>query len=252
MRGKNIKNVYFCTSKITQRDREPFRKTKNLSLDNKIEDNYRHKGLRKQLVDLLRTKGITDEAVLNAINEVPRHIFLDSSFVELAYQDMAFPIGSGQTISQPHTVAFQTQLLQVEKGMKVLEIGTGSGYQACVLAAMGAKVFTIERQRNLFFKTKEILDQLPFRIKSFLGDGFDGLPTYAPFDRIIITAGAPTIPDNLIEQLKTGGIMVIPLDEANNEGQIMLKIEKMDDNILKKERHGDFKFVPMLKEIGND
>ena len=252
MRGKNIKNVYFCTSKIIQRDREPFRKTKNVSLDNKIEDNYRHKGLRKQLVDLLRTKGITDEAVLYAINEVPRHIFLDSSFVELAYQDMAFPIGSGQTISQPHTVAFQTQLLQVEKGMKVLEIGTGSGYQACVLAAMGAKVFTIERQRNLFFKTKEILDQLPFRIKSFLGDGFDGLPTYAPFDRIIITAGAPTIPNNLIEQLKTGGIMVIPLDDANNEGQIMLKIEKMDDNNLKTEQHGDFKFVPMLKEIGND
>ena len=252
MRGKNIKNVYFCTSKIIPRDREPFRKTKNVSLDNKIEDNYRHKGLRKQLVDLLRTKGITDEAVLYAINEVPRHIFLDSSFVELAYQDMAFPIGSGQTISQPHTVAFQTQLLQVEKGMKVLEIGTGSGYQACVLAAMGAKVFTIERQRNLFFKTKEILDQLPFRIKSFLGDGFDGLPTYAPFDRIIITAGAPTIPNNLIEQLKTGGIMVIPLDDANNEGQIMLKIEKMDDNNLKTEQHGDFKFVPMLKEIGND
>jgi len=217
-----------------------------------LEDNYRHKGLRKQLVNLLRTKGITDEAVLSALNEVPRHIFLDSSFVELAYQDKAFPIGSGQTISQPHTVAFQTQLLQVEKGMKVLEIGTGSGYQACVLAAMGAKVFTIERQRNLYFKTKEILDQLPFRVKTFLGDGFDGLPTYAPFDRIIITAGAPTIPDNLLEQLKTGGLMVIPLDDTENEGQTMMRITKMEDGTLEKEAFGGFKFVPMLKEIGND
>ena len=228
-----------------------------MNLDNKdnkiiIEDNYRHKGLRKQLVDLLRAKGITDEVVLSAINEVPRHIFLDSSFVELAYQDKAFPIGSGQTISQPHTVAFQTQLLKVEKGMKVLEIGTGSGYQACVLAAMGAKVFTIERQRNLYFKTKVILNQLPFRVKTFLGDGFDGLPTYAPFDRIIITAGAPTIPNNLIDQLKTDGIMVIPLDIAKNEGQIMLKIKKMENGALKTEQHGDFKFVPMLKELGND
>lgn len=217
-----------------------------------VEDNYRHKGLRKQLVDLLRTKGITDEAVLSALNEVPRHIFLDSSFVELAYQDKAFPIGSGQTISQPHTVAFQTQLLQVERGMKVLEIGTGSGYQACVLAAMGAKVFTIERQRNLFFKTKEILDQLPFRVKTFLGDGFDGLPTYAPFDRIIITAGAPNIPENLVEQLKTGGLMVIPLDDSENEGQTMMRINKTKDGTLKKEAFGGFKFVPMLKEIGND
>ena len=217
-----------------------------------VEDNYRHKGLRKQLVDLLRTKGITDEAVLSAINEVPRHIFLDSSFVELAYQDKAFPIGSGQTISQPHTVAFQTQLLQVERGMKVLEIWTGSGYQACVLAAMGAKVFTIERQRNLFFKTKEILDQLPFRVKTFLGDGFDGLPTYAPFDRIIITAGAPNIPENLVEQLKTGGLMVIPLDDSENEGQTMMRITKLEDGTLGKEAFGEFKFVPMLKEIGND
>ena len=217
-----------------------------------LEDNYRHKGLRKQLVNLLRTKGITDEAVLSALNEVPRHIFLDSSFVELAYQDKAFPIGSGQTISQPHTVAFQTQLLQVERGMKVLEIGTGSGYQACVLAAMGAKVFTIERQRNLYFKTKEILDQLPFRVKTFLGDGFDGLPTYAPFDRIIITAGAPNVPESLIEQLKTGGIMVIPLDDTENEGQIMMRITKIEDGTLKNETFGGFKFVPMLKEIGND
>jgi protein-L-isoaspartate(D-aspartate) O-methyltransferase len=221
-------------------------------MTNNLEDNYRHKGLRQQLVEQLRAKGITDEAVLSAINEVPRHIFLDSSFVELAYQDKAFPIGSGQTISQPHTVAFQTQLLQVEKGMKVLEIGTGSGYQACVLAAMGAKVFTIERQRNLYFKTKDILEQLPFRVKTFLGDGFEGLPSYAPFDRVIITAGAPSLPEVLLQQMKTGGIMVIPLDQADGEGQTMLRVTKMEDGTLKKESFGDFQFVPMLKEIGND
>ncbi|MBO7617513.1 MAG: protein-L-isoaspartate(D-aspartate) O-methyltransferase [Bacteroidales bacterium] len=221
-------------------------------MTNNLEDNYRHKGLRQQLVEQLRAKGITDEAVLSAINEVPRHIFLDSSFVELAYQDKAFPIGSGQTISQPHTVAFQTQLLQVEKSMKVLEIGTGSGYQACVLAAMGAKVFTIERQRNLYFKTKDILEQLPFRVKTFLGDGFEGLPSYAPFDRVIITAGAPSLPEALLQQMKTGGIMVIPLDQADGEGQTMLRVTKTGDGTLKKESFGDFQFVPMLKEIGND
>jgi len=217
-----------------------------------LEDNYRHKGLRKQLVETLRNKGISDETVLAAINEVPRHVFLDSSFVELAYQDKAFPIGSGQTISQPMTVAFQTQLLQVEKGMKVLEIGTGSGYQACVLAAMGAKVFSIERQRNLYFKTKEILEQLPFRVKTFLGDGFEGLPTYEPFDRVIITAGAPSLPPALVEQMKAGGIMVIPMDNPNGDGQTMLRITKTEDGSLQKEEFGDFKFVPMLKEIGND
>ena len=215
-------------------------------------DNYRAKGLRRQLVELLRNKGIADESVLSAINEVPRHVFLDSSFVEQAYQDKAFPIGSGQTISQPFTVAFQTQLLQVEKGMKVLEIGTGSGYQACVLAAMGAKVFSIERQRNLYFKTKEILERLPFRVKTFLGDGFEGLPTYAPFDRVIITAGAPDIPDALVAQMKTNAVMVIPMDNDNGEGQTMLKITKLEDGTLKQESYGDFKFVPMLKEIGND
>ena len=217
-----------------------------------VEDTYRAKGLRKQLVDTLRTKGITDEVVLSAIGEVPRHVFLDSSFVELAYQDQAFPIGSGQTISQPHTVAFQTQLLQIEKGMKVLEIGTGSGYQACVLAAMGAKVFSIERQRNLYFKTKEILEQLPYRVKTFLGDGFEGLPTYAPFDRVIITAGAPDIPKALIDQMKTNAIMVIPMDNPDGDGQTMLRITKLEDGALKKESFGGFKFVPMLKEIGND
>ena len=218
----------------------------------KAEDTYRAKGLRKQLVDLLRSKGISDEAVLAAIGEVPRHVFLDSSFVEIAYQDQAFPIGSGQTISQPHTVAFQTQLLQVDKGMKVLEVGTGSGYQACVLAAMGAKVFSIERQRNLYFKTRDILEQLPFRVKTFLGDGFEGLPTYAPFDRIIITAGAPFIPEKLVAQMKTEAIMVIPMDNPDSAGQTMLRITKLEDDSLKKESFGDFRFVPMLKDIGKD
>lgn len=218
----------------------------------KAEDTYRAKGLRKQLVDLLRSKGISDEAVLAAIGEVPRHVFLDSSFVEIAYQDQAFPIGSGQTISQPHTVAFQTQLLQVDKGMRVLEVGTGSGYQACVLAAMGAKVFSIERQRNLYFKTRDILEQLPFRVKTFLGDGFEGLPTYAPFDRIIITAGAPFIPEKLVAQMKTEAIMVIPMDNPDGAGQTMLRITKLEDGNLKKESFGDFRFVPMLKDIGKD
>lgn len=217
-----------------------------------LEDTYRAKGLRKLLVEQLRNKGITDETVLKAINEVPRHVFLDSSFVELAYQDQAFPIGSGQTISQPHTVAFQTQLLQVEQGMKILEIGTGSGYQACVLAAMGAKMFSIERQRNLYFKTKDILEHLPYRIKTFLGDGFEGLPTYAPFDRVIITAGAPNIPEALVAQMRTNGIMVIPKDNPDGEGQTMLRITKMEDGTLKQEAFGGFRFVPMLKDIGKD
>ena len=221
-------------------------------MNSNLQDNYRAKGLRKQLVEQLREKGISDEAVLAAVNEVPRHVFLDSSFVELAYQDMAFPIGSGQTISQPHTVAFQSQLLQVERGMKVLEIGTGSGYQACVLAAMGAKVFSIERQRNLYFKTKEILEQLSFRVKTFLGDGYEGLPTYAPFDRVIVTAGAPDVPAALVAQMKTGGVMVIPMDNTEGDGQLMLRLTKQPDGSLKREEFGDFKFVPMLKNIGND
>lgn len=215
------------------------------------EDNYRHKGMRQQLVNQLRKEGIANETVLAAIKEVPRHVFLDSSFVEFAYSDQAFPIGSGQTISQPSTVAFQTELLAVEKGMKVLEIGTGSGYQACVLAAMGARVFSIERQRNLFFRTKEILEQLPFRLKLFLGDGFEGLSTYAPFDRIIITAGAPCIPPKLIAQLKPNGIMVIPMDNTEG-GQTMLRVTKQPDGSLAQEEFGNFKFVPMLSGTASD
>lgn len=215
------------------------------------EDNYRHKGMRKSLVEELKNKGISDENVLNAINTVPRHVFLDSSFLNFAYQDKAFPIGSGQTISQPFTVAFQSSLLEIKKNMKVLEIGTGSGYQACVLAEMGAKVFSIERQRKLYTKTKAFLAEFPYRIKMFLGDGNKGLPTYGPFDRIIITAAAPEIPQALIDQLKVGGMMVIPLSE-NENCQTMLRLTKQEDGSMKREEHGDFRFVPMLEGVGND
>ena len=215
------------------------------------EDNYRHKGMRRSLVEELKNKGISDENVLNAINAVPRHVFLDSSFLDFAYQDKAFPIGSGQTISQPFTVAFQSSLLEIKKNMKVLEIGTGSGYQACVLAEMGAKVFSIERQRKLYTKTKAFLAEFPYRIKMFLGDGNKGLPTYGPFDRIIITAAAPEIPQALIDQLKVGGMMVIPLSE-NENCQTMLRLTKQEDGSLKREEYGDFRFVPMLKGVGED
>ncbi|MBO6027368.1 MAG: protein-L-isoaspartate(D-aspartate) O-methyltransferase [Bacteroidales bacterium] len=208
--------------------------------------------MRQQLVNQLRGEGFNDERVLAAINEVPRHVFLDSSFVEYAYSDQPFSIGSGQTISQPSTVAFQTSLLDVDRGMKVLEVGTGSGYQACVLAALGAKVFSIERQRNLYFRTKEILEQLPYRVKTFLGDGYEGLETYKPFDRVIITAGAPFIPPKLIDQMKPGGIMVIPINDADPEHQKMLRVRKMDDGSLQQEEFGDFKFVPMLTGTASD
>jgi len=208
--------------------------------------------MRQQLVNKLREKGFSDEAVLAALNSVPRHVFLDPAFVEIAYSDQAFPIGSGQTISQPSTVAMQTHLLEVELGNKVLEIGTGSGYQACVIAAMGGRVFTIERQRNLYFRTKAILETLPFRVKTFLGDGFEGLPTYAPFDRILITAGAPCIPDKLIAQLKPNGILVIPVNDTDAEHQKMLKIKKLPDGTLQQETCGDFMFVPMLTGTAND
>ena len=217
------------------------------------EDTYRHKGMRNNLVQMLKDKGITDANVLDAIGTVPRHVFFESMFVEFAYQDKAFPIGSGQTISQPFTVAMQSQLLSVSKGMKVLEIGTGSGYQACILAQMGTKVFTIERQRNLYMKTKPFLAEFPYSIKTFLGDGNKGLPTFAPFDRILITAAAPEIPQELVNQLKTGGIMVIPLNEEDDATkQRMLRLTKQPDGTLLREEFGDCRFVPMLKDIGKD
>lgn len=213
-------------------------------------DSFRHKGLRKKLVETIREKGITDNNVLAAIEQVPRHYFMDSSFVELAYQDKPFPIGSGQTISQPYTVAFQSMLLNVSRGMKVLEIGTGSGYQACVLAEMGAKVFSIERQRKLFFKTKSFLETLPWTVKLFLGDGNDGLSSFAPFDRILITAAAPAIPVALTDQLKVNGILVVPFGQGTD--QQMQRITKLEDGSLSTESFGAFRFVPMLEDLGND
>lgn len=215
----------------------------------KYEDTYRHKGLRKKLVEQLREKGITDEKVLVAINNIPRHFFLDTAFDEIAYEDRAFPILQHQTISQPYTVAYQTQLLEVKPFDKILEIGTGSAYQACVLAEMGAQVYTIERHKTLF----DFVKKFPFKnkypnIKFFYGDGFEGLPTYAPFDKVIITAAAPYIPEKLIAQMKPGGKMVIPLGETG-EGKVqqMMRITKMDDGSLQKETFSHFSFVPMVE-----
>ncbi len=209
------------------------------------EDTYRHKGLRKKLVDILKEKGITDQDVLAAMTNIPRHYFLDSALDEIAYEDRAFPISEGQTISQPYTVAYQTQLLQVKPNDKILEIGTGSIYQASVLAEMGARVFTIERQKKLFEKTKEFIFKSKYpNLKFFFGDGYEGLPTYAPFDKIIITAAAPFIPPKLIEQLKRGGKMVIPVDEDHH--QRMLRITKNEDGTTSEEAFDNFSFVPML------
>ena len=211
----------------------------------KPEDTYRHKGLRKKLVDSIREKGITDENVLEAMMNIPRHFFLDTALQDIAYEDRAFPISEGQTISQPYTVAYQTLLLHVKQYDKVLEIGTGSVYQATVLAEMGAQVFTIERQKNLYEKSKNFIFRSKYpNIKFFYGDGFEGLPTYAPFDKIIITAAAPEIPPKLLEQLKVGGKMVIPVDEGKY--QRMLRITKKEDG-FEEEAFENFSFVPMLK-----
>jgi len=216
-------------------------------MQQKLEDKHVHKGLRKQMVDLLREKGITDESVLTAINAVPRHYFLDSAFVTHAYEDRAFPIGEGQTISHPHTVAYQTQLLQINKSDKVLEIGTGSVYQATILAEMGARVYTIERQKKLFDLHIDYVFKNKYpTIKFFFGDGFVGLPTYAPFDKIIITAAAPFIPPKLVEQLKPGGIMVLPVNEGEGDQQRMIRITKDMNGEITEESFDIFSFVPML------
>ncbi len=213
-------------------------------------DTYKHKGMRQKLVQIIREKGIHDINVLNAIEKVPRHFFFDSSFLKFAYEDNAFPIGAGQTISQPYTVAFQTELLQVTKGTKVLEIGTGSGYQACVLAEIGAKVFSIERQKMLFDKTLKFLPTLGYNIKLFYGDGYKGIPAYAPFDRILVTAGAPVIPEALLEQLKPGGILVVPVGGGNV--QIMTTVVKTSGHEYIKKEHGTFRFVPLLEDKAYD
>lgn len=212
----------------------------------RMEDNYRHKGLRRKLVETIAGKGITDTRVLQAIEKIPRHFFMDNAFLEFAYQDKAFPIGAGQTISQPYTVAFQTQLLEIKKGEKVMEIGTGSGYQTAVLLEMGARVYTVERQKLLYDSVRKSLPAMGYNPNFFYGDGYKGLPGFAPFDKIIVTCGATFIPEALLSQLKNGGRMVIPVGEG--DVQEMTLIEKTTDGQLVKTELGPFRFVPMLGE----
>lgn len=212
-------------------------------------DSFEAKGKRKKLVAELRQKGISDEAVLNAIDTVPRHLFMDPAFFTHAYIDKAFPISSGQTISQPYTVAVQSSLLRVKKRDKILEIGTGSGYQAAILAQMGAKVYTIERYRELFLKAQRILTSLGYSADFFYGDGYEGKPQYGPFDGIIITAAAPEVPATLMNQLKIGGRLVVPV--GNSESQIMTVIERTGTDSFERSAHGNFVFVPMLKGTVN-
>ena len=223
-------------------------RTRKLNGYNMIQpiDSFKHKGLRKQLVELLRKEGIQDENVLNAINAVPRHFFMDSSFDELAYQNKAFPIACGQTISHPYTVARQTELLNVQPMDKILEIGTGSGYQCSILCQMKAKVFTIERFQDLYLKAKGVLTLLKFRPKMFCRDGFEGLPAFAPFDKIIVTCGAGNIPQKLVRQLKIGGFMIIPV--GTEQEQTMYKITRVSEDEIATQTFGNYRFVPMLKE----
>jgi len=211
-----------------------------------LKDTAKHQGLRNQLVSTLQQKGITDLKVLDAIKKIPRHLFLNSSFEDYAYQDKAFPIGAGQTISQPYTVAFQSQLLEIKKDHKILEIGTGSGYQTAVLCMMGAKVYSIERQNELFKQTSALLPKLGIRPKHLtFGDGYKGLPTYGPFDGIIVTAGAPIIPKPLMAQLKIGGRLVIPLGE---DVQVMTLLIRKNETQFEKHELGEFRFVPLLED----
>lgn len=212
-------------------------------------DSLRHQGLRKRLAEGIRIKGIKDQRVLDAIAKVPRHLFMDSSFIQFAYKDQAFPIGAGQTISQPFTVAFQTQLLDIQPNDKILEVGTGSGYQAAVLLEMGANVFTIERQKELYLNVQQLLPDIGYHPKFFYGDGYKGLPTYGPFDKILVTAGAPSVPEDLLKQLRIGGILVVPIGASDK--QTMYKITRVAEDDFEKEKHGNFVFVPMLKGTSN-
>lgn len=231
--GNSFKKLYL---------RQPFYKIK---IPNILKDTSKHQGLRNQLAALLKEKGITDKNVLDAIKKIPRHLFLNSSFEDYAYQDKAFPIGAGQTISQPYTVAFQSQLLEVKKDDKILEIGTGSGYQTAVLCTMGAKVYSVERQNELFKQTSILLPKLGIRPKHLsFGDGYKGLPNHAPFDSIIVTAGAPIIPKPLMAQLKIGGRLVIPLGEDH---QIMTMLIRKNETQFEKHEFGEFRFVPLLE-----
>jgi len=209
-------------------------------------DNLLHKGRRKKLVETIKSKGITDERVLDAIGKIPRHLFMESFLDKVAYEDRAQPIASGQTISQPYTVAFQTQLLELERGDKVLEIGTGSGYQTAVLLEVGAKVYSIERQRNLYEQTRVFLPILGYSANLFWGDGYKGKAIYAPFDKILITAGAPFLPPELLSQLKIGGILVAPIGE--NE-QVMYSIVRVGESDYEQKEHGNFRFVPLLEGV---
>ncbi len=215
-----------------------------------MEDTFRHKGLRKKLVEQIKLKGITDERVLDAIWKIPRHLFMDSGFIEFAYKDQAFPIASGQTISQPYTVAFQTQLLQLQEGEKVLEIGTGSGYQTAILVEMKAKVFSIERQKKLFADARITLHNLGYFPQLFFGDGYEGLPTYGPFNKILITAAAPNLPKKLLSQLEIGGKMVLPVGHQNC--QTMIRIIRLSETEFEQQQFGNFVFVPMLSGTAED
>ena len=210
-----------------------------------MEDTYRHKGLMKILIEEVRSKGIDDERVLEAMMKVPRHLFMDTSFVKFAYKDQAFPIGCNQTISQPYTVAWQTQLIDVKRHDKVLEIGTGSGYQTAILLEMGAKVYTIERQRELFIKTQSFLPSIGYKANFFYGDGYEGKLSYKPFDRILVTAGASEVPEKLKGKLKIGGIIVVPVGDSNS--QIMTRIIRESEDEYLTTEHGRFVFVPLLK-----
>ncbi len=214
-----------------------------------IEESFEAKGKRKRLIEELRSKGISDERVLEAMGRVPRHLFMDDAFLKHAYQDKAFPIAAGQTISQPYTVAIQTMLLDVGKRDKVLEIGTGSGYQAAILAEMGVKVYTIERQRELYRKAQLMLSSLGYRIHFFLGDGYEGQPQYGPYDGIIITAATAEVPDKLLRQLRTGGKLVVP--RGDRESQVMTLYIRQGEEEWEVTTHGHFVFVPMLKGIAN-
>ena len=214
-----------------------------------MEDTFRHKGLRKKLVEEVRSKGIRDENVLAALNKVPRHLFMDSGFINFAYKDQAFPIGAGQTISQPYTVAFQTELLQVKLHDKILEIGTGSGYQAAILLEMGAKVYTIERQKKLYLRAQDLLPKIGYKPHFFYGDGNEGQPAYGPFDKILITAGAQFVPEKLVEQLNVGGRLVLPM--GNSRTQVMTLVVKKEEGQSHESSHGYFVFVPLLKGTEN-
>ena len=212
----------------------------------KLVDSYREKGARKKLVELLRERGIADDNVLRAIGKVPRHYFFDETFWKQAYKDIAFPIGDGQTISQPYTVAYQTELLHIKTGDKVLEIGTGSGYQTCILVELGAQVYTIERQENLYNRTKQVLPHMGYMAEFFYGDGSKGIAQHAPYDKIIVTAGAPLVPEILLKQLKIGGILVIPV--GDEKSQKMITVLRVSENDFERFVLDTFRFVPLVGE----